>query len=101
LGNYILAYVSIGREFKSHESVNNSKLEYARDNITTNTVEAYFGLLKRGVNSTFHHISKEHLKRYLAEFDFRWNHRKLKDSEITPLIIKDFEGKRLTYRVIN
>ena len=45
--------------------------EYVRDNVTTNTVEGFFGILKRGVNGTYHHISKEHLHRYLAEFDFR------------------------------
>ena len=68
-----------------------------RGNVTTNTVEGYFSLLKRGVNGTFHHISKKHLEKYLAEFDFRYNFRKLKDDEITPLAIKGFEGKRLLY----
>lgn len=95
------AYKKVGRQFKSHQVVNHSKFEYVRGNVTTNTVEGFFGLLKRGVNGTFHHISKQHLQRYLAEFDFRYNLRKLKDEEITPLIIKGFEGKRLTYRGIN
>ena len=95
------AYTIVGREFSSHEVVNHSKLEYVRGNVTTNTVEGYFGLLKRGINGTFHHISRQHLKRYLAEFDFRYNLRKLTDAEIAPLILKGFEGKRLTYKGIN
>jgi len=94
----LIAYKKIGENFASHEFVNHSKLEYVRDHVTTNAVEGYFGLLKRGVNGTFHHISRSHLKRYLAEFDFRYNHRKMKDNEIAPLIIKGFEGKRLTYK---
>jgi transposase-like protein len=95
------AYKNIGKEFNSHEVVNHSKLEYVRDDITTNTVEGYFGLLKRGVNGTFHHISKQHLKRYLAEFDFRYNLRKQKDQDIFTKIIQVFEGKRLNYKGIN
>ncbi len=95
------AYVNVGKEFASHEVVNHSKLEYVRGNVTTNTVEGYFGLLKRGVNGTFHHISRQHLKRYLAEFDFRYNLRKHKDQEIFPQILKGFEGKRLTYKGFN
>lgn len=95
------AYTIVGREFSSHDVVNHSKLEYVRGSVTTNTVEGYFGLLKRGINGTFHHISRQHLKRYLAEFDFRYNLRKLTDAEIAPLILKGFEGKRLTYKGIN
>lgn len=94
-------YINAGKDFNSHKVVNHSKFEYVRGDITTNTVEGYFGLLKRGVNGTFHHISREHLHRYLAEFDFRYNLRKLKDKEIAPIIIKGFEGKRLTYKGIN
>lgn len=95
------SYKNIGKEFASHEVVNHSRFEYARGEVTTNTVEGYFGLLKRGVNGTFHHVSRQHLKRYLAEFDFRYNHRKMQDKEIAPLILKGFEGKRLTYKGVN
>ncbi len=83
-------YKTVGKEFKSHEVVNHSKYEYVRGNVTTNTVEAFFGLLKRGVNGTFHHVSKEHLHRYLAEFDFRYNLRKLKDKDIAPMVVDGF-----------
>lgn len=92
------AYKKIGKNFASHESVQHSKLEYVRGNVSTNTVEGFFGLLKRGVNGTFHHISREHLHRYLSEFDFRYNRRKITDQQRTVQAIAGFEGKRLMYR---
>ncbi len=94
----LTAYGKIGEEFASHDTVNHSRHEYVRGNATTNTVEGYFSLLKRGVNGTFHHISREHLHRYLAEFDFRYNRRKVTDNERTASAIEGFEGKRLTYK---
>lgn len=45
--------------------------EYARGNVHTNTAESWFALLKRGVYGTFHHVSDQHLDRYVAEFAFR------------------------------
>ena len=92
------SYIGLNKEFVEHHVINHSKKEYVRGTIHTNTAEGYFGLLKRGINGTFHHVSKKHLERYLSEFDFRYNLRKLKDSEVTPLAIQGFEGKRLYYR---
>jgi ISXO2-like transposase domain len=66
--------------------------------ITSNTVEGYFSLLKRGVNGIFHHVGKQHLHRYLSEFDFRYNGRKLTDTDRATLAIKATEGKRLTLK---
>jgi len=90
-------YIKVGREFSSHEVVNHKKYEYVRGNVTTNTIEGFFGILKRGINGVYHHVSKEHLHRYLAEFDFRYNYRKVTDSERTISAIAGFEGKRLKY----
>jgi transposase-like protein len=86
-----------------HSTVNHKEKEYARREadgtlVTTNTVEGYFSLLKRGVYGTFHSISKQHLHRYLTEFDFRYNARKIEDGERTALAIQGAEGKRLMYR---
>lgn len=83
-----------------HYTVNHSAGEYVRkdDGRTTNTAESFFSLLKRGVYGTFHHISKKHLHRYCAEFDFRWNGRVLEDSERRDAAVKGAEGKRLMYR---
>ena len=61
-----------------------------------NFAESYFSLLKRAIIGAFHHVSDEHLARYLAEFDFRWNHRKISDWERTLETLKMIEGKKLT-----
>src|SRR5712675_3413310 len=65
----------LGRLYEKHESVNHSIGEYVRGDVHTNTIEGYFSILKRGINGTYHHVSQKHLKRYLAEFDFRYNER--------------------------
>lgn len=91
-------YPSIGVEFASHESVNHSKGEYVRDDAYTNSVESHFALFKRGVYGTFHHLSEAHLPRYLAEFDFRANTRKLTDFERSDALLRGAKGKRLMYR---
>jgi ISXO2-like transposase domain len=78
--------------------VNHSAGEYARGEVHTNTIEGYFGLLKRGITGVYHHVGKQHLHRYLSEFDFRYNSRKVKDGERTMLALKGTEGKRLTLR---
>jgi len=94
-------YNNLGEQF-THKSVNHSALEYSRKEagttITTNSAESSFSLLKRGVVGAFHHVSKKHLHRYLAEFDFRWNSRKTTDGERTVLAIGGVAGKRLKYR---
>jgi len=84
-----------GTEFASHEKVDHSAGEYVRGDVTTNHVEAYFGLLKRGVHGTFHHVSRKYLQFYLGEFDFRWNHRKMCDGDRTMAALRRVNGKRL------
>lgn len=82
--------------------VNHNRKEYVRwekgVTITTNTVEGYFANLKRGLNGVYHHVGKQHLHRYLSEFDFRYNARKLKDGDRSLLAIKGINGKRLKLR---
>lgn len=94
-------YTKIGNDYASHETVNHSKEEYARDDVTTNSAESSFSLLKRGLIGSFHSVSQQHLQRYATEFDFRWNHRiKLgfNDVDRTTAILRGIEGKRLTYK---
>src|ERR1700730_18652831 len=94
----------VGSEFVLHGSVNHSIGEYVRGDIHTNTIEGYFSILKRGINGVYHHVSQEHLKRYLAEFDFRYNERMaldVSDMQRTTKAIKGLVGKRLTYRRTN
>jgi len=78
--------------------VNHSKREYARGNITTNTVEGFFSQLKRSIDGTHHHVTRDHLQRYLSEFDYRYSTRKMSDGERTLRTIRQAEGKRLKYR---
>lgn len=85
----------------SHEVVNHGADEYVRGDVYTNTAECRFSLMKRAVYGTHHSISEAHLPRYLAEWDFKWNTRKIKDGERVALIAKGIEGKRLTYRPVN
>jgi transposase-like protein len=91
-------YPTAARDFASHQTVNHSIQEYARGEVHTNTVEGYFSLIKRGIIGTFHSVSKKHLPLYLAEFDHRYNHRKVSDGERTLEGLAKIEGKRLVYR---
>ena len=68
-------YMGVGKEFDRHAMVDHGIGEYVRGDAHSNTVEGYFSVLKRGIVGTFHHVSEAHLKRYLAEFDFRYNNR--------------------------
>jgi transposase-like protein len=93
------AYNGIGKEFEGgHEVVNHGRKEYVRGLSTTNTVESYFALMKRGVMGVYHSVSKQHLDRYCDEFSFRWNRRKISDSERTDDAIRNASGKRLVYQ---
>jgi transposase-like protein len=87
--------------YRSHETVNHLDREYARDDVTTNTVEGYFGILKRGLYGTYQHCGKNHLHRYLAEFDFRYSNRKscgIDDAQRADNPLKSVIGKRLMYQ---
>lgn len=93
------AYRKASAGFAGHEKVLHSMDEYVNANgYTTNTAESFFGLLKRGIHGTFHHVSKEHLHRYCDEFSFRWNGRKLSDTQRRDAAVQDAEGKRLRYK---
>lgn len=92
------SYSHLGRSARyQHDFVKHFYGEYVRGDVTTNTVEGFFALLKRGVYGTFHSVSKHHLHRYLSEFEFRYNTRKLDDGERTLAAIRGGEGKRLLY----
>jgi len=89
-------------KIRKHSQVNHDAKEYARYEdgvcITTNAVEGYFANLKRGINGVYHHVGKRHLHRYLSEFDFRYNSRKIKDGERALMAVKGANGKRLMLR---
>ena len=114
------SYKEVGGEFASHDAVNHSKDEYVRywntvtdktrpdgkpivetTVITTNTVEGYYSIFKRGMKGVYQHCSEKHLHRYLAEFDFRYSNRAklgVDDATRAALLATGIKGKRLTYR---
>ena len=94
-------YSQLGEEFDGHESVNHSKEEYARGSVSTNTVEGYFSIFKRGMKGTYQHCAKHNLHRYLAEFDFRYSYRAnlaVDDERRAEIALGGIVGKRLTYQ---
>jgi transposase-like protein len=100
------AYIGPGREFAAHETVNHAAKEYVRKGrggrkVTTNTVEGYFSIFKRGMIGVYQHCGEKHLHRYLSEFDFRYSNRValgIDDTERAEIAMKGAVGRRLTYR---
>jgi transposase-like protein len=97
-------YTAMGAEFAKHETINHSKGEYARGDVTTNSVEGFFGIFKRGMVGVYQHCGEQHLQRYLNEFSFRYNTRSklgIEDGERAVIATYSMNGKRLTYRRIS
>jgi transposase-like protein len=95
-------YTRVGQSFKSHETVNHKKGDYAHTDpfsgrlISTNAAEGLFANLKRRITGTHHSTSKKHLPRYLEEHDFKYNNRDQPDAAIAESAIANMEGKKLT-----
>ena len=97
-------YKPVGKQFAKHEWVAHKRDEYVRGDVTTNTVEGFFGIFKRGMRGIYQHCGQQHLARYLAEFDFRYSNRSglgIGDVERADIVLKGIAGKRLTYRRTN
>lgn len=96
------AYKGIGEEYEGgHDAVCHVTKEYARGDVHTNTAESSHALVKRGIVGIYHNVSREYLHRYLWQFDFLWNNRKMNDGERTVLAFQAAEGKRLMYKQPN
>lgn len=98
-------YKEVGREFAAHKTVehgwNQQGYYVGADGQTTNNVENFFGVFKRGMKGVYHFCGEQHLQRYLDEFSFRYSNRAglgVDDLERAALAIKGATGKRLTYR---
>src|SRR6185437_15095 len=94
-------YPAPGAHYADHQTVNHGEYEYVRGAASTNTVEGFFSIFKRGMKGVYQHCSEAHLHRYLAEFDFRYSNREaleIGDQERAKIALKDIQGKRLTYR---
>jgi transposase-like protein len=96
--DYEWSYEHIGHRFAAHHRVNHAAREYVRGDVSTNQAENYFSQLKRSLDGTHHHVSREHLPRYLAEFDFRHSTRDLTDAERMQRIVGRAGGRRLLYK---
>lgn len=95
-------YKGADRAFASHETVNHTRKEYARGDVTTNSVEGFFNVFKRGMTGVYQHCDEKYLQRYLIEFEWRHNHRQklgYTDKERAALAVKGSVGKRLTLRM--
>jgi transposase-like protein len=96
------AYRTLKDKFAQHDVITHSTGEYVRTekgfSVHTNTIEGFFGLLKRGITGVYHQVGSQHLHRYLAEFDFRYNSRQMQDWQRTLLALRGVGGKRLTLR---
>jgi transposase-like protein len=95
-------YTPIGKAYSEHQKINHTAGEYVNSlGFTTNNVENFFGVFKRGMRGTYTFCGEQHLQRYLTEFQFRYNNRSglgVSDGERTAIALKGIEGKRLTYR---
>lgn len=90
--------VGVGRQFASHETVDHGREEYVRGNVHVNTPEGFFSQFKRSLDATHHHVSPKHLRRFAAEFDSRYNTRKVEEGERTVRAVQKSAGKRLMYK---
>lgn len=98
-------YKYVGKAFSAHKTVehgvNQRGFYVGKDGQTTNNVENFFGTFKRGMKGVYHFCGEQHVSRYLAEFEFRYNKRSglgYSDGDRAALALKGIEGKRLTYR---
>lgn len=96
-----MQYDNLRKHFAAHASVNHGAEEYVRGDVTTNTVEGYFSIFKRGMKGVYQHASKKHLHRYAAEFAFRYSNRVAlgpDDKLRSDLVLMGVIGKRVLYR---
>jgi hypothetical protein len=92
------SYPAVGQMMKGgHDSVNHGRREYARGDVNTNSAESFFSIFKRGLMGTFHSVSRHHLHRYVSEFAWRHNVRKVEDGDRVAILIRKASGKRLFY----
>lgn len=93
-------YRPIGRKFAGgHEVVRHNLREYARkDGVHSNTAESFNGLFKRSIQGSWHHISREHIGRYLDEQCFRWSNKSVSDFDRTKTALAQMNGVRLYYK---
>ncbi|MCY4479101.1 MAG: IS1595 family transposase [Rhodospirillales bacterium] len=94
-------YTDEARVYQSlpnHETINHGRGEYVRDGVSTNGIESFWSMLKRGYHGTYHHMSAKHLDRYVTEFAGRHNVREADTVDQMAHMAQGMVGKRLRYR---
>jgi transposase-like protein len=93
------AYGQLDKDYK-HETINHKNGEYVRDGVSTNSIEAVWAVMKRGLHGVYHHASEKHLHRYVDEFTFRLNEGNVERHTLDRLesFVTNVAGKRLTYK---
>jgi len=91
-------YKTVSPTVKEHHRVVHRDGEYVRGDVSTNQIENFFSQLKRSIDGTHHHVSVDHLHRYLNEFAFRYTFRKESDTERMARLVGRVSGRRLMYR---
>ena len=89
------SYIGLPRE---HDTVKHSAGEYVKGDASTNGMESFWSLFKRGYHGTFHHLSEKHLDRYVREFTGRNNIRDLDTIDQMAALVRGMVGKRLRYK---
>jgi transposase-like protein len=89
-------YNGLGKRFK-HIIINHSDGIYVENGFTTNGIENYWSVLKRGIYGIYHSVSRKHLQRYCDEFSFRYNSKHITDDERFENSVKNSQG-RLKYK---
>ncbi len=80
-----VAYRKLEKMGYTHTTVNHRALEYVNGIAHTNTIEGFWGQLKRSIDGTYHSVSPKYLQTYLNEFSFRYNHR---DEAVYPVLLE-------------
>jgi len=94
-------YGALSKHFAAHDFTQHSLGEYVRGNVHSNTVEGFYSVFKRGMKGVYQHCGENHLRRYVAEFDFRYSNRVrlgANDTERAGRALQGVVGKRLTYQ---
>lgn len=81
----------------NHAFVFHSKGIYANGDVTTNSIESFWAILKRGIIGIYHKVSRKHLQKYVDEFTFRYNLRKLSLQDVFNHVLNN-SHYRLTYK---
>ena len=91
-------YLKVGKKFE-HVVVNHRAGQYVLNGFHVNGLENYWSILKRGIYGIYHQVSRKHLQAYCDEFSFRFNTRKMGESERFDVTLSQFEGP-LPYKAL-